>query len=72
MAEAVQGTRQPDPGGEEEVQEEMVRIWGKGEKRGQHSVSRYSSALPPLNVPVVLEIPIIEIHDSEPKSSWSL
>lgn len=34
MAEALQGTRQPDPGGEEEVQEEMVSIGGKGEKVG--------------------------------------
>lgn len=29
MAEALQRTRRPDPGGEEEVQEEMVSIWGK-------------------------------------------
>lgn len=34
MAEALRGTRQPDPGGEEEVQEEMVSIWGKGETGG--------------------------------------
>jgi hypothetical protein len=46
----------PDPGGEEEVQEEMVSIWGKGEKWGRHSVSRCSSSLLPLKFPVVLEI----------------
>lgn len=72
MAEALQGTRQPDPGGEEEVQEEMVSIWGKGEKWGRHSVSRCSSSLLPLKFPVVLEILTNEIHNGGPKSSWSL
>lgn len=72
MAKALQGTRQPDPGGEEEVQEEMVSIWGKGEKWRQHSVWRYPPSLLPLKFPVVLEMPTNETHNGGPKSSWSL